>query len=53
MDCIRLTLGNLESKQAHAPCSYTAFSLLYGGKFITHEIPSENKFKAICKEFVK
>lgn len=36
-----------------APCAYTAFSLFYNGKFITHEIPSEKKFAAICEEFVK
>ena len=37
----------------NAPCAYTAFSLFYNGKFITHEIPSEKKFAAICEEFVK
>lgn len=37
----------------NAPCAYTAFSLFYNGKFITHEIPSEEKFVAICEEFVK
>ena len=28
-------------------------SEFYNGKFITHEIPSEKKFAAICEEFVK
>ena len=37
----------------NAPCAYTAFSLFYNGKFITHEIPSGKKFAAIYEEFVK
>ncbi len=37
----------------NAPCAYAAFSLFYNGKFITHEIPNEKKFAAICEEFAK
>lgn len=33
-----------------APSPFTAFSLFYDGRFLTHEIPSEKKFEAMIAE---
>lgn len=41
----------LTAEQAQAaPCPYTAFSLFYNGRFITHEILSEKKFEKLLDD---
>ena len=36
-----------------APTPFTSFSLFYGGRFVTHEILSEQKFSKIIDEYAK
>lgn len=40
------------SDAKNSPSPFTTYSLFYNGKFITHEILSESKFKKIIKEIL-